>query len=283
MDEAKPPGEPAPAIIPPASKPASLRGIWAKLGLKSLLTIAGMSLIVAVITLIVNLFMLPKSKKLRFEIVSRTPAYAKEFQPTGRVAVTVDGKPLKMPFQVVARLVNSGSVEILKTDVESPPSLTFPGAVVVDASLLSSEPNDLDAKVAWSNHEVVVLPGLLNSGDSITFKAIFDGDPGPASTKGRITSIPRIDLQEWDANSSRNMSEENRHKQSVTLIALTFLLCTIFVIGTLASAMFRRKAGTLEPGLRDNPEATAISVIAVFYGFGTLVTAMAYYMNSWTR
>ncbi len=134
-----------------------------------------------IITLVV-LFIRQQRKQLSYELIERKPIISinEEIELRGRLDITFDGQPLLRPDLeiVTVRISNTGNVPVDDEDYSGPIKLSFGANAEVISVSVATEPRTFDAQAQVDppqNNQVLILPVLLNKGQSIIVKALVRG------------------------------------------------------------------------------------------------------------
>lgn len=140
-----------------------------------------------------------KRKALTFVHMGSTPLAMLLDDAGGKLAITYDGKPVVRPVNVTGRLLNSGDIPILPSEVEEPVFLPLGGSRVLQSSVLATNRPRISARVRPGGGGIFVDFGLLNPGDSIDLVVLCDGVPDAIRPTCRIAGLPEIGSAEPEA------------------------------------------------------------------------------------
>ena len=116
-----------------------------------------------------------KSKKLSYDIVSNTPLFDVHEEIEERLQVIFDGKPIKdIIHLIIVKITNSGNIPIKCNDYSNPISLNLGenARIFPPVEILKKNPEDLKVSVNIEDSKVIIMPNLLNRGNSITLKVL---------------------------------------------------------------------------------------------------------------
>ena len=116
-----------------------------------------------------------KSKKLSYDIVSNTPLFDVHEEIEERLQVIFDGKPIKdIIHLIIVKITNSGNIPIDCNDYSNPISLNLGenARIFPPVEILKKNPEDLKVSVNIEDSKVIIMPNLLNRGNSITLKVL---------------------------------------------------------------------------------------------------------------
>ena len=116
-----------------------------------------------------------KSKKLSYDVVSNTPLFNVHEEIEERLQVTFDGKPIKdIIHLIIVKITNSGKSSIKDNEYDSPISLNLGenARIFPPVDIFKKNPENLKVSVDIKDSKVILIPTLLNPGDSITLKVL---------------------------------------------------------------------------------------------------------------
>jgi hypothetical protein len=129
-------------------------------------------------------------KELSYETISSTSLLREEVG--GKLKILYDDKIVEKVYLIVVRIANSGNAPIRSDEYERPISLCFgENAQVLTAEVSETNPKSLQPTLTIENTQVVLKPILLNSGDSITIKALVSQYGGQLSVDARIVGVKK--------------------------------------------------------------------------------------------
>lgn len=154
------------------------------------------AVIIAILAILISCFLYWKqrrNKALSYEILSRTPLLSVKEEVKGKLQILFDKKPVQQVHLVEIRLGNSGNVPILANDFERPVSLSFgEEGQILSASIVETNPDSLRASIVSDGKKVVLMPTLLNQGDSIKLKMLVSKFKNQIAVDGRIVGVKDI-------------------------------------------------------------------------------------------
>jgi len=134
-----------------------------------------------------------QKKSLEYEIISSTPLLSMEEEVRGKLQMFFNKEPVKQVHLIQVRIFNSGNMPILSTDFKRPVGLSFgEEAQILTAEIAEVNPDSLEASTTIEDEEVVLVPTLLNQGDSVKLKMLVSKFDGQIAVKGRIVGIKDI-------------------------------------------------------------------------------------------
>lgn len=152
--------------------------------------------VLALVAIIVSVFLYRRqrrNKELSYEIISNTALLTMEEDVRQKMQILFNGKPMEQVYLVVLRIVNSGNLPILTTDYVRPVSLSFgEEAQILTAEIAETNPRSLHASAKIDGKRVVILPTLLNQGDTIKLKMLVGKSIGQITVDGRIVGVKDI-------------------------------------------------------------------------------------------
>ena len=147
----------------------------------------------AIIVMVVLFFAQQRKKALSYEILSRTPLLSAAEEIAGKLQILFQGKAVQSVYLLVIKISNTGNVPITSSDYERPISIYFgKKAHILSGEISESDPQTIDAKIEVRDQSILIEPVLLNSGDSITIKALVSNYYGKLYVDGRIIGIKNI-------------------------------------------------------------------------------------------
>jgi hypothetical protein len=168
--------------------------------MKKLFNINGITLIVAVISLVWALwsgYLGLKPHSLEFKLVSQVAIQPKETDSISGIQVTVDGIQVESPYLSVLELTNNGRKPIPKSDFEAPLELRAgSGVMVVRAQVTTTNPKDIEAHLEATQDVVTLSPLLLNPDDTITISVLTAGKTPAFTPRARIADISILSLND---------------------------------------------------------------------------------------
>jgi hypothetical protein len=154
------------------------------------------AIVLGVIATVLTLIQIRKArtrKLLAYNVVSNAPIVTVNKEVENRVKVLLDGNTIEDARIVVIEVLNAGDVPIQATDYESPVTFDFgTGAEVLNVDVLQTKPDSIKSSFTLKSGQVSLVPLLLNSQDSITFKALLTKSKGEVKVQGRISGVKEI-------------------------------------------------------------------------------------------
>lgn len=160
--------------------------------------------LIAVIVTIWVYFIQRRRKSLSYEIVSTTPIISHESEVKGAIQITFNNEPIRNVVLFIITLTNSGNAPIAAADYERPIRVRFEtGTRLLTVDITEVNPSELEpiVQIANSNDNlsdnstIELLPILLNSKDSFTFKTLVSHqyrEPKEITVDGRLVGINTI-------------------------------------------------------------------------------------------
>lgn len=134
-----------------------------------------------------------QKKALEYEIISSTPLLSMEEEVKGKLQILFDEEPVKQVHLIQVMIFNSGNVPILSTDFKRPVGVSFgKEAQILTAEVAEVNPDSLDVSTEIKGDEVVLVPTLLNQGDSVKLKMLVSRFGGQIAVDGRIVGVKDI-------------------------------------------------------------------------------------------
>lgn len=132
--------------------------------------------------------------------------------------VFVGKKLVEDPKLLKIQIKNTGSEAIKKAHFDIPLQLEFDSGVsLLKASISSTIPHSIPAKVALDEHTLELQPLLLNAKDTLNISIITSGDVEHLAVLGRIENIQKLELIK------RENGEEEIYKKGVWVVVCIFL------------------------------------------------------------
>ncbi len=194
-----------------------------------------------------------KSKKLSYQVIARSRLLTVKEELAGKVKITYLGEPVTNVGLFQIRIVNSGTEVIKAADFIRP--ITFvalEGTGIMDADVVKTKPDNLEAQLEKEWTSVQISPMLLNSKDWIEIKLLivnFDGrfaidsriegaELKPGRQKGALKgSLVEVAVM-WVAGISIAATGA-RHKAWIAVLPFLLLACLLTVFA-------RSLSGSLE-------------------------------------
>lgn len=163
------------------------------------MVISVLSLVATVIGVFVAFYIFRaqrSEKRLSYSIIASGPLVNVTDNLNGRLKLAFDNKPVPNVNLVILRLSNSGNEPIQPNDFSTPITFTFGktnDTQILDSSVSTTYPPDVTYQLKKLDRKVVLSPGLLNSGDSITLKVLLAGGDYSISSSGRISGVKSLE------------------------------------------------------------------------------------------
>lgn len=172
-----------------------------------------------------------RSKRLSYEVISKTALLNIDKEITGRVEILLDGKPIKDVSLAVVKIINSGTVPIPANDYERPICLRFGNnARILSYEIIDRIPESLQPKIYMKDENeanVTLEPVLMNGGDSVSLKVLISEIEENIEVDGRIIGVREIDKV---INYKRPSSRELLFKALCLLVGLILSLMAILAM-----------------------------------------------------
>jgi hypothetical protein len=140
------------------------------------------------------IYMLQRTNKgVMYEVLSRTSLLTVREELEGKLQVLYEGEPANSLTLIVLKVWNSGNQPILSTDFERPLSFcTGDAAFLLTAAVIQVEPLELAVDFSVCEGRLTVTPGLLNPGDSMTFKLLVRNVGKSLHPDARIAGVKTV-------------------------------------------------------------------------------------------
>lgn len=140
------------------------------------------------------IYQLQRSRKaITYEVISRTNLLTVREELEGKLQVLYEGEPAKSLTLIVLKVWNSGNQPILSVDFERPLSFcTGKASRLLTAAVTYVEPPELVAEFEAAENFLIVKPGLLNSGDAVTFKLLVRDASSSLCPDARIVGVKSV-------------------------------------------------------------------------------------------
>lgn len=152
--------------------------------------------VVTILVFIISGFMEQRQqlrRSLGYQVLSSTPLVSINADIKSNLQIMLDGKSVQDVYLILVRIVNMGNAEIRATDYERPITLDFgPQAEILSAEVTDTSSKSLQPLLDIKGPTLVLAPALINSGESITIKALIIKFHGSISVDGRIAGIRDI-------------------------------------------------------------------------------------------
>lgn len=164
-----------------------------------------------------------KRKSLSYKIVSCAPLLSIGEEIKNGLQILYNNKPIQQAHLVLVEIFNSGNTPVTTKDYEHPITLKFgEQAKILTTEIAETAPPNLPASIKIEDEELVLLPTLLNEGDSVTLKALIENFD-ETNIDGRIIGVREI----------RQVSEGMQSlKRSVRTVVLGIILGIILSLIT---------------------------------------------------
>ena len=149
-------------------------------------------LITVAITIIIYLIQ-RRSKKLDYELISKTSLLSVQDEVDGRVQIVFEGTHVQKVHLIICKVSNSGNVSIVSSDYEIPLSFEMgPDSRILSAEVTEVLPKDLLVDINVNGNAIRVSPCLLNGSDSFSIKALIGDYDGTFAANARIAGVKEI-------------------------------------------------------------------------------------------
>jgi hypothetical protein len=133
------------------------------------------------------------------------------------VGILVNGRTAVEPYLIVVEIENKGSRPITTRDFETPLTVNFKPAQVLEARAADAQPSSLRPRTGMAGSTVAILPLLLNPGDKFRVTALTGGAVPRITTHARIADISAIEVIDNTEGTKRR-----RSAVSMFLVAVLF-------------------------------------------------------------
>ena len=134
-----------------------------------------------------------QKKALEYEIISSTPLLSIGEEVKGKLEIFFNRERVKQVHLIQVRIINSGNTPILTNDFKRPVSVSFgEEAQILTAEVAEVNPDGLDVSTKIEDGEIVLVPTLLNQGDSVRLKMLISSFGGQIAVDGRIVGVKDI-------------------------------------------------------------------------------------------
>ena len=156
-----------------------------------------LAILLSIIAIIVTI-KFRSQKSLSYTIKTNVSLLTVKKEAEDKLEIYFDGKKVHDVYMVVIKLFNSGNVHIGKADISQKIIFTFGDkAQVLSVDIVNTDPENVDVSLVQDDQRVIVIPELLNGGDSITFKVIVN-KLDEIKVTGRISGVKEIKkASEW--------------------------------------------------------------------------------------
>jgi ABC-type antimicrobial peptide transport system permease subunit len=188
---------------------------------QSFLAIVG--IIIAVITVIVTLLLyhLQKQKKLiGFRILSNTSLLSVQEEIKEDITILYKGRQVKQVQLIVIKFMVLGNISIKYEDFDTPIKINIgEDTQIISAEILDKNPHDIEVSTGVEDNKIVVVqPGLLNQGDTITVRILATNIGEEIKVEGRIAGVKEI----------KRLTEDSKLE---TILGLNALICISIGMG----------------------------------------------------
>jgi hypothetical protein len=154
----------------------------------------GTSIIAIAIAL--GVFFLQRQRKLlSYEIITENRLLTINEEILGNIKILYNEHPVKNISLLVIKVFNAGNIAIPIIDYENetPISLNL-GALtkILSSAIIEVNPKHLPAKIEIKDNQILILPCLLNSTDSITLKLLLSDFKDEINFVSRISGVKNI-------------------------------------------------------------------------------------------
>ncbi|MCC4785847.1 hypothetical protein LMH77_23315 [Vibrio lentus] len=131
--------------------------------------------------------------------------------------VFFDRTLIEDPKLLKLQIKNTGNEPIKKSDFDTPLQLEFDSGVsLLKASISSTIPHSIPAKVSLDSNILELEPLLLNEDDTLNISVIISGEIEHIAVLGRIANIQNLELIKRDSN------EVTMYREGVMLVTSIF-------------------------------------------------------------
>jgi hypothetical protein len=156
------------------------------------LIIAVVSVLLTVVSGAVS-WLAASDKSFGYVVLAETPLVRVQDEIDGRLQILLDGKPITDTALIILRVQNTGNVPILRSDFDSPVTVSFRGsAEILNAEVLDTSPKNPQAAVQVQGRDVVLSPVLLNGGDVVDLKIVLSEYRGIEDVGARIVGVNEL-------------------------------------------------------------------------------------------
>lgn len=175
------------------------------------------SIIMPVLILWANPIMEQSSRSLTGNVITQTSLHPRGVAKTTDLSIIVDGQKLENPYLTSIQILNNGSKPLRPNEYESGIELKLkPDTKIVKAEVESSNPNDLEIKIATDKNILTIAPLLLNSAESFVITILTSGKAPEWQARARIAGIPKFQLNA----TKKNQPEYGKAAFLLAIIAL---------------------------------------------------------------
>lgn len=133
-----------------------------------------------------------KRKSLSYTIVSCAPLLSVGEEIKNGLQILYNNKPIQQAHLVLIRIFNAGNTPVTTEDFEHSITLRFgERAGILTSEIVETAPPNLPASIRIEGRKLVLLPTLLNAGDSVELKALVENFDG-LTIDGRIIGVKEI-------------------------------------------------------------------------------------------
>lgn len=151
------------------------------------------AVVLAVLAIIISVLLQRRKKALSYEIVSKTPVLSTAEEIAGKLQIRFQGESVQGVYLLVIRIINTGNIPIASSDYERPLSIHFYKETrVLTGEVSQSDPININAQIEVHDQSILIMPVLLNKGDSITIKALVSNYSCMPKFDGRIIGVKNI-------------------------------------------------------------------------------------------
>jgi hypothetical protein len=176
-----------------------------------------------------------KHKRLDLLYLAKLSFINPDIHSSQKVSVLYDGRPISQLTKISAQIINSGQLQIVKSDFERPSMLQFDPtkARIIEAHIVERNPPGLDTNISIEGNAVRIDHGLLNAGNSFAFEVLLDGDPGATlpTLDSRIAGVePTTRGIPGDGQPNNLLLSRRRGTQLIIIVITTAVLAfAVFV------------------------------------------------------
>lgn len=155
--------------------------------------IAVLVAIVAIFTSIVLYGKQRRRKALSYQIITQTPLLTVKEEIGKDVQILYKEKLVQQVHLIEVKIINSGNIPIEEDHYERPIGLNFgEEAQILTAEVVETNPDSLHASIDVQGGKVVLVPTLLNQGDSVKIKTLISKFGNQIAVDGRIIGVKNI-------------------------------------------------------------------------------------------
>jgi hypothetical protein len=189
-----------------------------------------------------------RSRKLLARSIDTLPVVSVHADAADKVSLLIEGREVETAHLLNVELANLGTMPIRESDFERPIAINLgPRGSALDIQFSNLDPPDLQPH-AWTEGNLIYLqPLLLNSGDSLSLKALvqdLDGDP---KLEARVAGVPRlVDFGSWETMTLRQRARALSPALMATaalVLAVAGMILTVLALKSRSDFTVRLKNG----------------------------------------